>query len=90
MHESVVGIVRLRPVDNDCLQVFVPTLRLAEKFAQSAFAVDRISSETFDELFRNVLVNVVGIGVAEVIVKSRPNVVAHEFFEFVHFEDLPK
>ena len=90
VHESVVGIVRLRPVDNDCLQVFVPTLRLAEKFAQSAFAVDRISSETFDELFGNVLVNVVGIGVAEVIVKSRPNVVAHKFFEFVHFENLLK
>ena len=51
VHESVVGIVRLRPVDNDCLQVFVPTLRLAEKFAKSAFAVDRISSETFDEFF---------------------------------------
>ena len=27
---------------------------------------------------------------AKVIVKSRPDIIAHEIFEFVHFEDLQK
>ena len=41
--ERVVGIVRLRPVDDDSLQVFIPALRLAEEFAQSAFAIEMFS-----------------------------------------------
>ena len=90
VNEAVIGVVRLGAVNDDSLQIFVPALRLAEEFAQSTFAVDRISSETFDEFFRNVFINIVGIGMAEIIFKSRPNVVASEFLEFVHFEDLQK
>ena len=90
VNEGIVGVVGLGAVDDDCLQVFVPALRLAEEFAQGAFAVDRISSEAVDEFCGNIFVNVFGIGMAEVIVQSRPNVVAGEFLEFVHFEDLRK
>lgn len=90
VNEAVIGVVSLGAVNDDGLQVFVPTLRLAEEFAQSAFAVDRISSETFDELFGNVLVNVVGIGMAEIIVHSRPDVIAQLFFKFIHGKDLQK
>ena len=52
--EEIIGIVGLGAVDDDCLQVFVPALRLAEEFAKSAFAVDRIDSEAIDELFGNI------------------------------------
>ena len=90
VNERVVGIVGLGAVDDDCLQVLVPALRLAEEFAQGAFADDRIGSEAFDEFFGDVLENVVGIGVAKIIVQSRPNVVASEFLEFVHGKDLRK
>ena len=90
VNEGIVGVVGLGAVDDDCLQILVPALRLAEEFAKSAFAVDRIGSEAFDEFFGNVFVNVVGIGVAEVIVQSRPDVVASEFLEFVHGKDLRK
>jgi len=90
VNEGIVGVVGLGSVDDDCLQILVPALRLAEEFAQSAFAVDRIGSESFDEFFGNVFVNVVGVGMAEVIVQSRPDVVAGEFLEFVHIKDLRK
>ena len=80
VNEAVIGVVSLGAVNDDSLQVFVPTLRLAEEFAKSAFAVDRIGSETVYEFFRNVLVNVVGIGMAEIIVQSRPDVIAQLFF----------
>ena len=90
VNERVVGIVSFGSVDDDCLQVFVPALRLAEKFAQSAFAINGVKSEAVGELFGNVFVNIVGIGMAEIIVHSRPNVIAHEFLKFVHFEDLRK
>ena len=90
VNEAVIGVVSLGAVNDDSLQVFVPALRLAEKFAKGAFAVDRISSEAVDEFLGNVFVNVVGIGMAEVIVESRPNVVAGEFFEFFHGKDLRK
>ena len=76
VHEVVIGVVRFRPVDDNGLEIFIPTLRLTEEFAQSAFAVDRIGSEAVDELIGNVFVNVVGIGVAEIIVQSRPDVIA--------------
>ena len=90
MNESVIGIVGLGTVDDDSLQVLVPALGLAEEFAQSTFAINGVLSEAFDEFFRNVFINIVGIGMAEIIIKSRPNVVASEFLEFVHFEDLQK
>jgi len=90
VHEIVVGIVSFGAVDYDRLQVFVPALRLAEKLAESAFAINGVLSETFDEFFGNIFVNVVGIGVAEIIFQSRPDIVANEFFEFVHSKDLQK
>ena len=90
VNESVVRIVSFGAVDDNGLQVFIPTLRIAEEFAKSAFAINGVGSEAVDEFFRNIFVNIVGIRVAEIIFKSRPNVVAHEFFEFVHFEDLLK
>ena len=90
VNKIVIGVMGFGAVDDDSLQIFVPALRLAEKFAKSAFAVDRIDSEAVDEFFGNVFVNVVGIGMAEIIVQSRPNVVAGEFFEIVHSEDLRK
>ena len=82
--EEIIGIVSLGAVDDDCLQVFVPALGLAEKFAQSLFVFDRIDSEAIDEGIGNVFVNVIRIDVAEVIVESRPDVVASEFLEIVH------
>ena len=84
VNDGIIGVVRLGAIDDDCLQVFVPALRLAEEFAKGAFAVDRIGSEAVDEGIRNVFVNVVGIDVAEVIFDSRPDVVAGEFLEIVH------
>ena len=71
VHEIVVGIVSFGAVDYDRLQVFVPAVRLAEKLAQSAFAINGVLSETFDEFFGNIFVNVVGIGMAEIILKRR-------------------
>lgn len=82
--ERVVGIVGLGAIDDDSLQVFVPALRLAEKFAQGMFGFNGVISEAVDEGIGNVFVNVVGIDVAEVIFESRPDVVASEFFEIVH------
>ena len=90
VNEAVIEIVSLGTVDDDSLQVFIPALRLAEEFAQSTFAVDRIGSKAVDELFGNVFVNVVGIGMAEIIVHSRPDVIAHEFLKFIHGKDLQK
>ena len=90
VNESVVRIVSFGAVDDNGLQVFIPTLRIAEEFAKSPFAINGVGSEAVDEFFRNIFVNIVGIGVAEIIFKSRPNVVANEFLEFVHFEDLQK
>ena len=90
VNEGIIGVVGLGAVYDDCLQILVPALRLAEEFAKSAFAVDRIVSEAVDEGIGNVFVNVVGIGMAEVIVDSRPDVVAGEFLEFVHSESLRK
>ena len=84
VYEEIIGIVSLGAVDDDCLQVFVPALGLAEKFAQSLFVFDRIDSEAIDEGIGNVFVNVIRIDVAEVIVESRPDVVASEFLEIVH------
>ena len=88
--EEIIGIVSLGAVDDDCLQVFVPALGLAEKFAQSLFVFDRIDSEAIDEGIGNVFVNVIRIDVAEVIVESRPDVVESEIFEIVHSKDLRK
>ena len=84
VNEEIIGVVGLGAVDDDRLEIFVPTLRLAEELAQSVFAINGVLSKAFDEFFRNVLVNIVGIGMAEIIVQSRPNVVAGEFFEIVH------
>ena len=88
--EIVIGVVSLGAVDYDSLEILIPRLRFAEEFAQSAFTVDRILSETFDEFFRDVFVNVVGIGMAEIIFKRRPDVIAEMFFKFIHSEDLQK
>ena len=90
VNKIVIGVMGFGAVDDDSLQIFVPALRLAEKFAKSAFAVDRIDSEAVDEFFGNVFVNVVGIDVAEVIIDSRPDVVASEIFEIVHRKYLRK
>ena len=84
VNERIIGIVGLGTVGDDSLQVLVPAVGLAEEFAESLFAVDRIDSEAFDELIGNVFVNVVGIDVAEVIFDSRPDVVASKIFEIVH------
>ena len=90
VHKVIIGVVRFGAIDDDRLQAFVPTLRLAEKLTQSAFAVDRIFSEAFDKFFGDVFVNVVGIRMAEIIVQSRPDVIQNMFFEFVHRNDLQK
>ena len=82
--EEIIGVVSLGAVDDDSLQVVVPALRFAEEFAESLFAVNGVVSEAVDELFGNVFVNVIRIDVAEVIVESRPDVVASEFLEIVH------
>ena len=90
VNEGIVGVVGLGAIDDDSLQVFVPALRLAEKFAQGMFGFNGVISEAFDEGIGNVFVNVVGIDVAEVIFESRPDVVASEFFEIVHRKYLRK
>ena len=90
VNESVIGIVGLGTVDDDCLQVLVPAVGLAEEFAQRAFGFNGVGSEAVDELIGNVFVNVVRIDVAEVIFESRPDVVASEFFEIVHRKYLRK
>ena len=90
VNEDIIGIVSFGSVDDDGLQVFVPALRLAEKFAQVVFAFNGVISEAVDECIRNVVENVIRIGVAEIIAKSRPDVVAHEIFEFVHGKYLRK
>ena len=82
--ERVVGVVRFGTVDNNSLEILVPRLRFAEELAQVMFAVDRIVSEPFNELFRNVFVNVVGVSMAEIILKIRPDVIAKLFFKFIH------
>ena len=51
VNEGIVGVGGLGAVDDDCLQVFVPALRLTEEFSQRAFAVDRIVSEADYEFF---------------------------------------
>ena len=88
--EEIIGIVGLGAVDDYSLQVFIPALRLAEEFAESAFAVNGVISEMVDEAIGNIFVNVVRIDVAEVIFDSRPDVVASEFFEIVHRKYLRK
>ena len=90
VNERVVRIVSFGAVDDNGLQIFIPRLRFAEEFAQRAFTLDRIDSEAIDELFGDVFVNVVGVRMAEIILKRIPNVIADLFFKFVHSEDLPK
>ena len=90
VNESVVRIVSFGAVDDNGLQIFITSLRFAEEFAQGAFTDDRIGSEAVDEFFRNVLVNIVGIRMAEIIVHSRPDVIAELFFKFVHKWIPPK
>ena len=84
MNENVIRIVSLGAVDDDSLEIFVPRLRMAEKFAKFTFAFDRIGSKACNKLFGNVFVNVVGIGMTEIIVESRPDVVAREFLKCIH------
>lgn len=88
--EEIVGIVGLGAVNDDSLEVLVPALRLAEEFAQRAFGFNGVGSEAVDELFGDVFVNVVGVRMAEIILKRSPNVIAELFFKFVHSEDLQK
>lgn len=63
-------------------------MRMAEELAQVMFGFNGVLSETFDELFGNVfvngVVNGVGIGMAEIILKRSPDVIAQLFFKFVH------
>ena len=88
--ESVVGVVGFGAVDNNGLEILIPRLRMAEELAQSAFADDRIGSEAIDELFGDVFVNVVGVRMAEIILKRRPDVIAKLFFKFFHEWIPPK
>lgn len=88
--ERVIGIVSFGAVDDDSLEILVPRLRFAEKFAQVMFAFNGVKSEAFNELFGNVFVNVVGIGVTKIILKSNPDVIAKLFLKFFHFEGLQK
>ena len=84
VNESIVGVVGFGTVDDNGLEILVPRLRFAEEFEQGAFTLDRILSKAFDELFGNVFVNVVGIRMAEIIIKRSPDVIAQLFFKFVH------
>ena len=90
VNERVVRIVSFGAVDDNGLEILVPRLRFAEKLAQVMFAVNGVKSEPFNEFFRDVFVNIVRISMAEIILKSRPDVLAKLFFKFVHSEDLQK
>ena len=40
MNEDIVRVMSLGAVDDDCLKVFVPALRMAKELAQVTFAFD--------------------------------------------------
>ena len=90
VYESVVRIMSLGAVDNDGLEILVPALRVAEELAQSLFAVNGVKSEAVDEFLGNVFVNVIGISMAEIILKSSPDVIADKIFKFFHERRPPE
>ena len=90
VNEDVIGIVSFGAVDDNGLKIFVPALRFAEKVAQFAFAFDRIVSEAIDEIAGNVIENVGFVGMAAIIVDSRPKIVASEFSKIVHDVEPPE
>ena len=87
VNENVVRIVSLGAVDDDGLKILVPAQRIAEEITQVAFAVNGIDGKVVNERISNIVENVIGIGVAEIIVESRPNVFGKLCFEFIH--DIP-
>ena len=56
--ENVIGIVSFGAVDDDGLNVFVPALRFAEKFAKFTFAFDGVDGKAIDEVVGNVVEHV--------------------------------
>ena len=74
MNENVIGIVSFGTVDDDGLKIFVPSLGMAEKFAQVMFGFNSVLSETRDEL----------IGMTKIIIKSSPDVLSELFLKFFH------
>ena len=81
---AIIGIVRLVSVDDDCLQVFVPALRLAEQFAQFVFAVESVFRKAFDESFGHVVKHVGIVGVTALVGDCRADVVFQKRFDCVH------
>ena len=75
MDENVIWIMSFGAVDDNGLKIFVPALRLAEKFAKFAFAFDRIGSEAFDKIIRDIIVNFIRFSMTKIIFDSRPDVV---------------
>lgn len=84
VNESIVGVVGLGAVDDNCLEVVVPGLRTAEELAQVSFGEGVVSSEAFDESVTNVVENVGRVGVSAVVSEGDPDVVAVEVDELFH------
>ena len=84
LNEDVIRVVSLGAVDDNGLKIFVPSVRLAEKFAEFAFAFDGVVSEAIDEVRGNVVEHVGFVGMTAIIVDGSPKIVAGEFSKFVH------
>ena len=83
-NESVVGIVCLRPVDDDSLQVVVPSIGVGENVAQVALCVGTVLGEAVDESVANVVKHGRHARVAAVIGNRRPDVLSVQIDNFVH------
>lgn len=90
LNEDVIRVVSLGAVDDNGLKIFVPSVRLAEKFAEFAFAFDGVVSEAIDEVRGNVVEHVGFVGMTAIIVDGSPKIVASEFCQFIHVVDLRK
>ena len=84
LNEDVVRVVSFGAIDDDGLQVFVPSVRFAEEVAKFAFAFDGVVSKAIDEVRGNVVENVGFVRMAAVIVDGSPKIVAGEFSKFIH------
>ena len=66
----------LSAVDDDGLEILVPAQRIAEEITQVAFAVNGVDGKVINKRVRNIVENVIGLGVAEIIVESRPDILS--------------
>lgn len=89
-HERKIGIVGLGAVDDDSLQVVVPSVGTAEQAAQVFLCESVVSGEAVNKSVANVVEDVGRVGVAAVVGDAGPDVANVQVDELFHSVFPPK